>query len=236
MKQFLRVLLGVALLPCAWGSARAFFDTLVAMPTAAGALFPPGVLPLLAGVAACLVGWFVFPKPVRAYVLGHELTHAFFALLSGARVKRLRVGSEGGSVQVSKSNVLVTLSPYFVPFYTVLVILAALVVRVLLGRLPCVDAWSFLVGVTWCFHCCFTVQSLMQRQTDIEEYGHIFSWTVIFLANVLLAMAWLTLTSPLSPRVPAAALLTRVAAAYEGVGGWTRCAIRRAESAFGARR
>ena len=64
---------------------------------------------------------FVFlPKPIRTYVLGHELTHAIWALLMGARVSGLTVRKAGGQVRTSKTNWAITLAPYFFPFYAVL--------------------------------------------------------------------------------------------------------------------
>jgi hypothetical protein len=67
--------------------------------------------------------WFFLPHPVKTYVVAHELTHALWGLLCGARVSHLRVSEGGGSVRLSKSNIVITLAPYFFPLYTILVIL-----------------------------------------------------------------------------------------------------------------
>ena len=219
MKRFLRLLAGLALLPAAWGCVMALVDAVRAMPVPEDSIFPAGVVALLAGIVVFVVAWIAFPRPVRMYVLGHELTHAIWALMFGARVSDLKVREDGGSVKLSKSNMLITLAPYFFPFYTMAVVLVAAATRLWLGRLPCPWAWMFLVGLTWCFHCCFTVQSLIQRQPDILEYGRIFSWTVIAIINVAGVIAWITVTAPLPAGATATSLGRRVSSAYRGVYG-----------------
>jgi len=234
VKRFLRMLAGFALLPAAAGCAMALVDAVGAMPVPEDSIFPRGVVALLGGMAAFVALWTVFPRPVRAYVLGHELTHAAWAILFGARVGALKVRENGGSVELSKSNLLITLAPYFFPFYTVLVFLAAVAVRLWAGRLPCPPAWMFAVGFTWCFHFCFTVQSLMQRQPDILEYGRVFSWTVVFIVNAAGVLAWITATAPLPAGESAKALARRVADSYRVVCSAARsCAAGVAERARG---
>ena len=236
MKRFLRLLAGLALLPAACGCALALVDAVRAMPVPDDSIFPPGVVALLAGMAVFVALWIVFPKPVRAYVLGHELTHAAWGLMFGARVSDLRVRGNGGSVKLSKSNLLITLAPYFFPFYTMAVFLVAVVVRLWAGRLPCPPAWMFAVGFTWCFHFCFTVQSLMQRQPDILEYGRIFSWTLIFIINAVGVLVWITATAPLPAGGSARALGSRVVSSYRVVyDAASRCVSCVAERVGGGR-
>ena len=236
MKRFLRLLAGLALLPAAWGCAFALADAVRAMPVPDDSIFPPGVVALLAGIVAFVVMWIAFPRPVRAYVLGHELTHAVWGLMFGARVSDLRVRENGGSVKLSKSNLLITLAPYFFPFYTIAVFLVAVAVRLWAGRLPCPPAWMFAVGFTWCFHFCFTVQSLMQHQPDILEYGRVFSWTLIFIINAVGVLVWIAATAPLPAGDSARSLARRVASSYCGVYDVaSRCASCVAERVRGGR-
>ena len=197
----------------------AVVDALRAMPVPEDSIFPASALAFIAGMAAFVVLWVAFPRPIRMYILGHELTHAVWGLMFGARVSDLKVGDAGGSVKLTKSNMLITLAPYFFPFYTMAVVLVAAATRLWLGRLPCPWAWMFLVGLTWCVHCCFTVQSLIQRQPDILEYGRIFSWTVIAIINVAGVIAWITVTAPLPAGATATSLGRRVSSAYRGVYG-----------------
>ncbi len=214
MARILRFLFAVAALPLAWAIARTFTDVLRAVPAASGFLVPPGVLAVFAGLVVHLIVWMAFPAPTRVYVLGHELTHAVCALLFGARVSNLRVGISGGSVSVSKSNVWITLAPYFFPFYTILVAIAALVVRCFLPALPGPCIWLFVVGYTWCFHCCFTIRSLLQEQPDIQEYGRLFSYVQIWIFNIVGVSAWIVCTAGISWRDFAHFLWMRTSSAY----------------------
>ncbi len=214
MVRILRFLFAVVLLPFAWAIARVFVDVLRAIPASSEAVLPPGVVAVFAGLTLHLIVWSVFPAPVKMYVLGHELTHAVCGLLFGARVSNLRVGASGGSVNVSKSNVWITLAPYFFPFYTILVALVALIVRCFLPALPGPCVWLFAVGYTWCFHCCFTIRSLLQKQPDIQEYGHLFSYVLIWIFNVVGVSLWIVCTAGVPWRLFGHSLLTRISSAY----------------------
>ena len=219
MAGFLRLLLGLALLPMCWGVARSFFDALVLAAGATGGMSPEA-LSLLGGVMAFAMAWFALSHPVRMYVLGHELTHALWGLLFGARPSDVRVGASGGSVRLTKSNLLITLAPYFFPFYTFVVIVAALVTYAFLRPLPCLPLWLFLVGFTWAFHVLFTLETLTQRQPDVKLYGRIFSWTFIFLVNVAIILVWIAAMTPLAFADLGALLARRILAAYAGVGAF----------------
>lgn len=127
---------------------------------------------------------------MRTYVLGHELTHAFWALLMGARVSRLRVSARGGSVTVSKSNWIITLAPYFFPFYTMLVLFLVFVLGIFIDLHPYQPLTLALIGLTYAFHITFTLSILAIRQPDIQEHGRLFSYTTIILLNILGLGCW----------------------------------------------
>lgn len=218
MVRFLRFLLALAALPFAWGLSCAFLDVFRLIPAPADAVIAPGALALFCGMGAYLVVSAAFPVPVRLYVLGHELTHAVVGLFFGARPSNLKVGLRGGSVTLTKSNVWITLAPYFFPFYTILVVLAALAVRAFLKTLPFPCAWLFAVGFTWCFHAYFTIRSLCQRQPDAQEYGYVFSYVFIWIFNVFGAAAWIVCTTGVAWRTLARCVLVRATSAYVTVG------------------
>jgi hypothetical protein len=44
----------------------------------------------------------------------------------------------------------------------------------------------------------FTVTTLLQRQSDVEECGHLFSYGLVFLLNVLGVGLWVVLISAVS--------------------------------------
>lgn len=223
MAQFLRVLVGLALLPACWAFVRSLVHGV--MVAAGGAAFSVEAISLLAGMAAFALCWATISHPVRMYVLGHELTHALWGLLFGARPSDVRVSESGGSVKLTKSNMLITLAPYFFPFYTFVVIIAALVTFAFLRPLPFLPLWMFLIGFTWAFHLLFTLETLTQRQPDVKLYGRIFSWAFIFLVNVALVLIWLAATTPLTFAQLGGILVERVFSAYIAVGlfAWRGC-------------
>jgi len=216
MVGFLRLLTGLALFPLCWGVCRSFLDAIVIAAGTSG-LANAETLSLLGGIAAFALAWMTLSHPVKMYVLGHELTHAFWGLLFGARPSDVRVSASGGSVKLTKSNLLITLAPYFFPFYTFLVIVAALVTAAFLRPLPYLPLWLFLIGFTWSFHVLFTLETLGQRQPDVRLYGRIFSWTFIFLVNMLLVLVWLASMTPLTFAELGGLLARRALAAYTGV-------------------
>lgn len=218
MAAFLRLLLGIVLLPACGAFAVVLLDAILASSGASGWISAQTVA-ALGGVVAFALCWLALPHPVRAYVLGHELTHALWGLLFGAKPSNIQVGPNGGSLRLTKSNLLITLSPYFFPFYTFLVVIAALVTYAFLRPLPCLPLWMFLVGFTWAFHILFTVETLAQRQPDIKLYGRMFSWVFIFIVNALMVMVWLATTTPLTFAQLGDFIVHRVSSAYVGLWG-----------------
>ena len=217
MANFLRMVLGVLLLPMCWGVVRAFCDSVMAAAGESGGITAESIA-LVGGMAAFALCWMAVSHPVKTYVLGHELTHALWGLLFGAMPSKLRVSAAGGSVNLSKSNMLITLAPYFFPFYTFLVIVVALITSAFIRPLPCLPLWMFAVGFTWAFHALFTLETLAQRQPDVKLYGRIFSWVFIFLANVVLVLVFLAAVTSLSFAQLCGFLVNRVLDAYFGVG------------------
>ena len=217
MANFLRMILGVVLLPMCWGVVRAFCDSVMAAAGESGGITAESIA-LVGGLAAFALCWMAVSHPVKTYVLGHELTHALWGLLFGAMPSKLRVSAAGGSVNLTKSNMLITLAPYFFPFYTFLVIVVALITSAFIRPLPCLPLWMFAVGFTWAFHALFTLETLAQRQPDVKLYGRIFSWVFIFLANVALILLFLASTTSLTFAHLGGFLVSRIIDAYVGVG------------------
>jgi hypothetical protein len=141
-----------------------------------------------------------------------------WGLAFGARVSNLKVGKSGGSVSLSKSNVWITLAPYFFPFWTIIVVVAALVTRCFVSPLPWPCAWLFAIAFTWCFHVCFTIRSLMQPQPDVQEYGRLFSYVLIWTFNVAGVIAWIACTTEVTWRAVGECLWGRISGAYLAIG------------------
>lgn len=218
MSRVLRLVAGLALIPLCAATTLALLDLMRGLASGSGELFSSEALWLGAGYAFWLAMWFILPQPARVYVMAHELTHALWALLFGARIRRMRVTAAGGSVSLTKTNLLITLAPYFFPFYTVLVLLLRWMVERFVQPAPLPHAWLFFIGLTWAFHLCFTVQSLLTRQPDILEYGRVLSYAVIYLFNLLGICLWLICATSISVSAAVAALLLRTTTTYTAVG------------------
>jgi hypothetical protein len=159
----------------------------------------------------------------RLYVLGHELTHALWGLLMGARVGKIRVSHNGGHVLLSKSNMWIALAPYFFPFYTWMVFAAYALVSLKWDPAPLRPVWFAMVGLTWGFHATYTLRFLGMRQPDVLEHGRLFSYTVIYLINIAGLSVWLTLAASPTFRELGSRAREDARAAYT----WTAHASRR---------
>jgi len=197
MLKLFKMLVGIALLPACWAVSVAVYMLYQSSvePMATGG-YEAWALP--SGFLLWVILFFLLPRPFRTYVLGHELTHAMWALMMGGRVGKLNVGKSGGHVELTKTNFIITLAPSFFPFYTFLVIAAYYLTGIWLEVEPFRAWWLGAVGFTWAFHITFTIHMLAERQPDIQEHGRIFSYAVIYLMNVLVIGIWMVLVG--SPR------------------------------------
>jgi hypothetical protein len=192
MFKFLKMLIGILLLPACWAVSMAvytLYQTSVQSAETSG--FEIWALP--AGFLLWVSIFFLLPRPFRTYVLAHELTHAMWALMMGGRVGKLNVSKTGGHVELTKTNFIITLAPYFFPFYTFLVIAAYYLAGIWVEVEPYKAWWLGAVGLTWAFHITFTLSMLTERQPDIQEHGRIFSYAVIYMMNVLVIGLWMVL-------------------------------------------
>lgn len=133
------------------------------------------------------------------YVLGHELTHAVFVLLCRGKVTDFHVSAEGGYITTNKTNLIIALSPYFVPFWAVVVAVIYGALRYFAGLGHQWDQVFYaLMGVTWTFHMAWTLWMIPRDQPDLRENGTFLSLVVIYLAN-LLVLAGLLCVAAESP-------------------------------------
>ena len=136
------------------------------------------------------------PRPVRAYVFGHEAMHGLMARAFGGKIKRFHVSADGGYIVTDKYNFLIALAPYLWPFYSVPVLAAWGITYLCKG--PSYLQWFFLAafGFTWMFHLTFTLWVLPRGQSDLLGPGRIFSILLIYLANTILLSGALIVFAP----------------------------------------
>jgi hypothetical protein len=139
-----------------------------------------------AGVATWLLVYFLLPRTMWLYVLGHEFTHALAAMLAGGKIASFQVSAKGGHVVTDRVNWWITLAPYFVPLYAL--IWSALWISV--DYWYPLKAWQpifyFGLGLLWCFHLTFTASMMHLKQTDLSSQGFIFSGAIIAAINLLM--------------------------------------------------
>ena len=138
-------------------------------------------------------GWLETPF-LYMYVLGHELTHAVFVIGCCGKVSGIKVKKDGGYIITNKTNFLIALSPYFVPFWSVV----AFMCTIILGwfwEIPYLEeAMYCLLGGGWLFHLLWTLWMIPQDQPDLQENGTFFSLVFIVFANVLVLASMFCLT------------------------------------------
>lgn len=127
------------------------------------------------------------------YVFGHELTHAFFVILCGGKVSDIQISKDGGYIMTNKSNILIALSPYFVPFWSIVMMVIFGLVS-LAFEIPSSSLYFMgLLGFTWTFHMAWTIWMIPKDQPDLREHGTFYSLMIITLANLMtlsLMMCW----------------------------------------------
>jgi hypothetical protein len=138
----------------------------------------------LSGAACWLTVYLLLPKPMRLYVLGHELTHVLWTWLLGGKVKKFRASATGGHVIVNKSNFAIALAPYFFPLYAILVVLVFLLGNWLWNWQHYLVWFHLSLGAAYAFHLTLTWHILKHNQTDISSQGYLFSAVIIFLGNI----------------------------------------------------
>jgi hypothetical protein len=193
--KFLKFLLAVALLlPCV-ALTLTLYHAVAVIGLGHGPWLQRPALWLGLGFGCWLAVFCLLSPSARAYVISHELTHVFWALLMGAKVGGWKADASGGQVLVSKENWLITLSPYFFPFYAMLVIAVHYGLGLLADVRPFAAVFYYLLGFAWSFHLCFTGLALRHNQSDVRRHGWLFSMVVIYGMNLLVVALLLALVS-----------------------------------------
>lgn len=113
----------------------------------------------------------------------HELTHTIFIILSFKKIRAFQATShQGGEVHVvGGGNMLILLSPYCIPIFTI----TFLLLRPLLQ----IQFWpylEFLIGASYLFHLHTNWLQTGLRQTDINKYPYLTSFSFIILFHFIL--------------------------------------------------
>ncbi len=191
----LKFFVALLLLPSTVALTRAFIDLLRDLSGGTVHGWSWSVWGLLIGFLLWLFLYAVSPRPFRTYVLAHECTHALWGWAMGAKIKGMKVGRDGGYVRLTKSNFLITLAPYFFPFYTVCVMLMHAGLSWFYDLEPYEPVWMGWIGLAWGFHVTFTWSMLHRRQPDIRDQGWLFSLVIIYCFNLIGVGCWVVIVS-----------------------------------------
>ena len=187
LKKILKIIIGVILIPIDIFLVMNFCKEITAIPmlTAAQAMF-------LYGIATYVVIHIFIIKPDFLYVFGHESTHALTAKIFGGKIFDFKVSSKGGSVKTDKVNTTVALTPYVIPFYTLLVCLIYVIAGLFRDVKPFTGHFVFALGASLAFHLVQTAEYLKQKQPDIIKSGYIFSMPFVVFVNIAITAAILS--------------------------------------------
>jgi len=210
-RRWLNTVFGVFLLPVALLLTQTFFGAF-SRATVEHGFWATDEFWFFALGAALWTLWFFgsiwsmgVPRPLRAYVFGHELTHAIWVWMWGGKVSRFEVSRDGGYIVTDTHNFWIALAPYFYPLYS-LALIVLYGVASLFYDLPHLGAtfllmtplqWLFLLlGASWAFHLSFTLWMIPKGQSDLSSHGNFFSLVIIYLMNLLVLALFLIVAAP----------------------------------------
>ncbi len=189
---------GLLLMPCSVALLRTLLRLKIFFPDTAFFSISSGAFYFITGFLLFCILYVTVRIPMKPYVFGHELTHVIFGLLKGAKISNFKVNENGGSVRVSRTGLVVLLAPYFFPIYMVasLIIFGLLSIFFNLVGTFIGSFFALVAGVAWGFHFCYTINSFLQPQSDLETYGFFFSVSlIIFLNLIVICLTCAALTS-----------------------------------------
>lgn len=196
--KWIKRFIGVLLAPVCWISLETLFFLFRSQDTTYW--LSPEFVSFVLGSAFWLVLFFGARSRFMMwlYVAGHEITHAIFVLICRGNVAKVHISSGGGHILTNRNNFLISLSPYFFPFYTaIIIVIWAVLDWQISGFGQNYINWLYgLIGFSWTFHITFTLWMIRRDQPDVDQNGRIFSFTVISLANILIIATLLIVASP----------------------------------------
>ncbi|MBI4336049.1 MAG: hypothetical protein HY589_05280 [Candidatus Omnitrophica bacterium] len=183
IKKIFTLLAGVISIPLTITVSKAFYYQLSGM-----SMFESrNQAYFLYGAASYIIMHLFLFKPNFVYNLGHETVHVLSTWISFGKAKNMRVSGEGGSVQTSKSNFFINISPYFVPIYTVILCLAYFLISKFNDISQYTPVFVFFIGFTLAMHIVMTVDALKISQPDLIRTGYLLSLSSIYVINMVAA-------------------------------------------------
>ena len=116
-------------------------------------------------------------------VFSHELTHVIFSILTFNKIHGFKATSHrGGYIEYQgRTNMLIILSPYCIPIFTLLLTIIAAIFGVRQNQYM-IGA----IGFTYMFHLHTFLVQTKGHQPDLRIYGRIPSYIFILLINLVM--------------------------------------------------
>lgn len=141
---------------------------------------------VMGGAAAYLVVHFIIRKPERLYLWSHEFSHLIAAKLFLRKIHSFHISSrDGGKVVIDRTNVIIDLAPYMVPFYCLVCGCAAAIFRSASPWVP--DVYIAVFSFLFSMHLVFSAEGFLKGQPDVKRSGRLFSSAVVMLS----LLAWI---------------------------------------------
>lgn len=177
--KVLKFLAGLLAIPLMYAVTKAFYSNIVIVTELSGIL---GYF--LWGLGAYVALHLLFYKPTYVYVLGHEAVHAVTSWVMGGKISSFKVSKEGGSVQTTKTNTVVELSPYFIPIYAIILMAVYFVISYSYNING--STFVFLIGFSMALHVVMTIEVMKTRQPDMIKSGYLFSIVFVYVLNIII--------------------------------------------------
>ncbi len=199
-KRLVRCVVALLLLPLCWVTTWAFLSQFSRATLEQGFWQSMQFWYFTTG-AMVMLGWFWSRFGERyflyLYVLGHELTHAAFVKCFRGKVLDIHWSCEGGYVTTDKTNWLIALSPYFVPFWSTLLVAGYMAAGFFVEVTPLGNQIFYgAMGATWAFHLAWTLWMIPRDQPDLKDNGTFLSLVLIYFGNLVVLVALLCLAAP----------------------------------------
>ena len=179
--RIIKNLIGLIFIPLVSGAALSLFDT-------AEDFFRvnKNSLYLPAGIALYVLVRIIISRLGSSLmeffeVFYHELIHTFYSIISFKGVKSFFASdTKGGEIEISKSNFVIELSPYFFPLFALIFCGLKLFIE---KEFQCY--MIFLAGLGTGLHLSSLFHDFKFEQSDIEKNGALFSFVIVLLLNII---------------------------------------------------
>jgi len=183
LKKIFTFVVGIILLPLVIPMTKSFYGQI----TNISIIDSRSHLYFSWGAVSYVIMHLFFFKPHYVYNLGHEVVHVLSTWLSLGRARNVKVSGEEGRVQTTRSNFFINISPYFLPIYTIILCVSYFLLSKFTDAPNYSAYFIFFIGFTFSMHIIMTVEALRTSQPDLIKTGYLFSLSLIYVFNVLVA-------------------------------------------------